>query len=265
MDYIRYDKIGKENIMYTTYKNNYCKNNGELKEEYLKLKEIICENSSIKRDNINMYKLALKHSDNIIDIDKLSIEDYHVIQIDDSTTLYEAKEDADSIITRNSDNILVMPVADCMCIYLVDEKSGVYSLVHSGWRGTILNILPKTIEKLHNDYGSCYSDMKIIISPHILKDSFEIQEDAIGMFEEYIEKEKIDKNLAIEEKEEGKYYIDLDMLLLNSIKKYNIPEKNIFVSNEDTLSSKDEEGNYKYHSFRRDKMKSGRNTGVLFI
>lgn len=265
MRYKKYEKFEKMNAIYTTYENNYSKNNAKLKEEFLKLNKIILKYTKIKRNKIKIYKVALEHKDKIIDIDKLAIGDFNKIKIDNNTTLYEAKEDADALITRNDNNILVMAVADCMCIYIVDEIKGVYSLVHSGWKSTLLNILPKTLEKMNKEYDCNYKDIKLIISPHILKKSFEISDDVIDRFENYIEAENITREKAIEKKENGKYNVDLDLLILNSIKKYNIPECNIYVSEEDTLSLKDENGNYMYHSYRRDKNNSGRNLGVLFI
>lgn len=265
MRYKKYEEFEKTNAIYTTYENNYSKNNEKLKQEFIKLDEIILKHTKIKRDKIKIYKVALEHKDKIIDIDKLEIDDFNKIKIDDNTTLYEAKEDADALITRNDNNILIMAVADCMCIYIVDETKGIYSLVHSGWKGTLLNILPKTLEKMNKEYNCNYKDMKLIISPHILKKSFEISDDVIDQFEEYIEAENIIREKAIEQKANGKYNVDLDLLILNSIKKYDIPESNIYVSNEDTLSLKDENGNYMYHSYRRDKNNSGRNLGVLFI
>lgn len=265
MKYKKYEKFEKMNAIYTTYENNYSKNNEKLKEEFLKLNKIIFKHTKIKRNKINMYKVALEHKDKIIDIDKLTKDDFNKILLDDNTTLYEVKEDADALITKNNDNILVMAVADCMCIYIVDETKGVYSLVHSGWKGTLLNILPKTIEKMNKEYGCNYKDIKLIISPHILKKSFEISDDVIDQFEKYIKTENITSEKAIEKKENGKYSVDLDLLISNSIKKYNIPESNIYISNEDTLSLKDKNGNYMYHSYRRDKNSSGRNLGVLFI
>lgn len=265
MKYKKYEKFEKINAIYTTYENNYSKNNVKLKEEFLKLNKIILKHTEIKRNKINMYKVALEHKDKIIDIDKLTKDDFNKIILDDNTTLYEVKEDADALITKNNDNILVMAVADCMCIYIVDETKGVYSLVHSGWKGTLLNILPKTIEKMNKEYDCNYKDIKLIISPHILKQSFEISDDVLDQFEKYIKTENITREKAIEKKKNGKYSVDLDLLISNSIKKYNIPECNIYISNEDTLSLKDEKGNYMYHSYRRDKNSSGRNLGVLFI
>lgn len=265
MKYKKYEKFEKINAIYTTYENNYSKNNVKLKEEFLKLNKIILKHTEIKRNKINMYKVALEHKDKIIDIDKLTKDDFNKIILDDNTTLYEVKEDADALITRNNDNILVMAVADCMCIYIVDETKGVYSLVHSGWKGTLLNILPKTIEKMNKEYDCNYKDIKLIISPHILKKSFKISDDVLNQFEKYIKTENITREKAIEKKKNGKYSVDLDLLISNSIKKYNIPECNIYISNEDTLSLKDEKGNYMYHSYRRDKNSSGRNLGVLFI
>ena len=131
MRYKKYEKFEKMNAIYTTYENNYSKNNAKLKEEFLKLNKIILKHTKIKRNKIKIYKVALEHKDKIIDIDKLAIGDFNKIKIDNNTTLYEAKEDADALITKNNDNILVMAVADCMCIYIVDETKGVYlSLIH---------------------------------------------------------------------------------------------------------------------------------------
>ena len=40
------------------------------------------------------------------------------------------------MITKNPSLMPVVTVADCMPLYLYDSVSGVFGVVHSGWKGT---------------------------------------------------------------------------------------------------------------------------------
>ena len=52
---------------------------------------------------------------------------------------------ADAAITDVKGNMLVVQVADCQPIFLYDPARKVVAGVHSGWRGSINNIIEKTI------------------------------------------------------------------------------------------------------------------------
>ncbi len=73
--------------------------------------------------------------------------------------------EADGIISSNSEDILGLTVADCMPVFLHDERTGVRALLHSGWKGT--GIALEAIEIMKNKYGCRAGDIRAVLGPAI--------------------------------------------------------------------------------------------------
>jgi YfiH family protein len=78
----------------------------------------------------------------------------------------ELKEGYDALIGYPGHNLMVK-LADCqgVIIYAPDKK--VLALVHSGWRGSVLNILGKVVNKLISSYEVMPLRLYAAISPSI--------------------------------------------------------------------------------------------------
>ena len=61
-------------------------------------------------------------------------------------------DSADGLITNEPEVCLVTFYADCVPLYFLDVKKRVIALTHSGWKGTVLRIGQKTVEK-KNAFG----------------------------------------------------------------------------------------------------------------
>ena len=57
--------------------------------------------------------------------------------------------------------LLTISVADCVPVYLVDSRSGVFALVHAGWRGTAGGIVGEAVRLLSRQAGSQVSNIVI--------------------------------------------------------------------------------------------------------
>ena len=60
---------------------------------------------------------------------------------------------------------LVITVADCMPIFLFDQGSGAYGLLHSGWKGT--GILATAVSMMRRLYGTKPADLAVAFGPRI--------------------------------------------------------------------------------------------------
>ena len=87
---------------------------------------------------------------------------------------------ADGLITKNHDFLPVVTVADCMPLYLYDSVTGVFGVVHSGWKGT--GIVGEAIKLAHADYGARASDFSIVIGPHIRDCCYIVNEERAKYF-----------------------------------------------------------------------------------
>lgn len=72
---------------------------------------------------------------------------------------------ADGLITKNTQFIPTVTVADCMPVYLWDPVTKVFGIVHSGWKGT--GIAWDAIKLAQDRYGSKPEDFCVILGPHI--------------------------------------------------------------------------------------------------
>ena len=80
----------------------------------------------------------------------------------------------DGFITNQRRIALGVHVADCCAIYLVDQSTPAIGLVHSGRKGTDLNIIGSAIEQMTASFGSNASDLIVQLSPCIRPPHYEI-------------------------------------------------------------------------------------------
>lgn len=74
---------------------------------------------------------------------------------------------ADGIITDMKGIFLVIQVADCQSIMLYDPEKNVIGNVHSGWRGSIENIVGACVDKMAVEFGCLPEHMLAGISPSL--------------------------------------------------------------------------------------------------
>ncbi|MEP6603875.1 MAG: polyphenol oxidase family protein [Spartobacteria bacterium] len=80
----------------------------------------------------------------------------------------------DGFITNQRGLALGIQVADCCAVYLVDPISPAIGLVHSGKKGTELNIVGKAIAQMIARFGSNPANMIVQLSPCIRPPHYEI-------------------------------------------------------------------------------------------
>ncbi|MDB6156178.1 MAG: hypothetical protein JWL90_4631 [Chthoniobacteraceae bacterium] len=80
----------------------------------------------------------------------------------------------DGLITNDPDVTLGIYVADCCAIYLADPKRRVIALLHSGRKGTELNIAGAAVQKMRDAFGCVPADLIAQLSPCIRPPHFEV-------------------------------------------------------------------------------------------
>jgi hypothetical protein len=76
-----------------------------------------------------------------------------------------ASTEADGLITLRSDVLLTITVADCLPIFLVDQTSGAFGIVHSGWKGT--GIVLDALDAMGRAFGTRPGDVVSVLGPGI--------------------------------------------------------------------------------------------------
>ena len=78
-----------------------------------------------------------------------------------------APAEADAVITGQRGRLLVIQVADCQAVIVHDPVRSVVANIHSGWRGSVADILGKTVAKMKAQFGSRSEDLLAGIGPSL--------------------------------------------------------------------------------------------------
>jgi len=81
---------------------------------------------------------------------------------------------SDGIITNQRGIMLGVYVADCCAVYIVDPKTPAIGLVHSGRKGTELDIVTHGIRQMMDRFGSNPADLVVQLSPCIRPPHYEV-------------------------------------------------------------------------------------------
>ena len=74
---------------------------------------------------------------------------------------------ADAMITESYDLGLMIKLADCQGIIIYDPVKNILGVVHSGWRGNVVNLVAKTVNKMVLDFGCKPSDIHAAFGPSL--------------------------------------------------------------------------------------------------
>ena len=74
---------------------------------------------------------------------------------------------ADALITRQPGVGLLIQQADCQAVLFHDPVGKVVAAVHSGWKGSALNIIGATVSMMQNHCGTNPADLLAVISPSL--------------------------------------------------------------------------------------------------
>jgi YfiH family protein len=155
---------------------------------------------------------------------------------------------ADAHYTNKINHALTIKTADCLPIFVTNSKTKYICGIHAGWRGIANQITKKAIHELLNQ-NSIIGDLSIFVGPHIMLESFEVDQLTAKMLLETV---KYKKENFFRKLNNNKFLISLDEILKQQLFEIGINSRQIYFFNEDTKT------NLNYHSFRRDREQSGR-------
>ena len=85
--------------------------------------------------------------------------------------------EADALITNRPGITLAVFYADCIPVLLYDPIKQVIAAIHSGWRGTALNIAGKALQQMQREFGCDPATVLAAIGPGICPTCFETHTD----------------------------------------------------------------------------------------
>ena len=158
-----------------------------------------------------------------------------------------AYESCDAILTDRKGVFLAITVADCVPIFIFDPVKKAVGAIHAGWRGTTQEIVEKTIKKMESEFGSHAANLLAFVGPSARSCCYEVGYEVAEGFE---------KSFVV--KREGKQFLDLKGSNVSQLCRAGIPEENLEISPYCTICNPE-----LFHSYRRDKERSGRMMGVI--
>ncbi|MCU0468868.1 MAG: peptidoglycan editing factor PgeF [Arcicella sp.] len=201
--------------------------------------ENIEKNRNIFFSNLGIRKSRVAHS--------YQIHKDHILKV----TRCKAYEGYDALITENRNTFLTVTIADCTPILIYDAKNQAVAAVHAGWKGTVLDITAKTIQRMQLEFKTNPLDCYVYVGTCIDDTNFEVGEEVAEQFS--IEFKRLDKSSR-----KPKFYVDLKKANVAQLLKCGVPENQIEVSPFSTVINNDE-----YFSHRKEKGKTGRMVALI--
>ncbi len=165
--------------------------------------------------------------------------------------------EADAHFSELPKTALCISTADCIPLLLYDPKNEYVVAIHAGWRGLANKIVPKTFAQL-KALGTDVKTVQVIIGPHIQMASFEVENvvrdeilssvdfgahDAESIYHCNISSEKA--------------LVDLNQVLRTQLQNCDVTYDSLHNLHIDTFVDR------RFHSYRRDKEKSGRQLSFI--
>lgn len=153
-------------------------------------------------------------------------------------------EGYDALITNVPHIQLAVTVADCTPILIFDPIQNSVAAIHAGWRGTVQEIVFKTVQAMQTEFSTNPADCLAFVGTCIDECSFEVGEEVAehfaGSFKRWDE-------------QKGKFFIDLKKANKAQLLSAGLKSENIEVSPFSTV-----ENNQDYFSYRAEKGLTGR-------
>jgi YfiH family protein len=126
-------------------------------------------------------------------------------------------------------------------VLLADQRTKATAAIHAGWRGTAVNIVTETVEKMSVQFGTRAEDITAAIGPSIGGCCYEVGSEVARQFGRWL------PNLR---QSEGP--VKLNLRAINELQLRQAGVEDIWSSGDCTFCSPE------YYSFRREREEAGR-------
>lgn len=155
----------------------------------------------------------------------------------------------DALLTQQPNLLLSIKTADCLPILVVSRDPKAVAAIHSGWKGTCLDLTQKVIRAMKKELGCSPSSLQAALGPAIGLSSYEVGEDVRECFEDF---KIVSQFFRPHPLYKNKHYFDLRGSNLFQLLDAGLKEENIFSLNFDTFTD------LTFYSYRREKEETGR-------
>lgn len=156
--------------------------------------------------------------------------------------------EGDAIFTDRKDLLISIQVADCVPIFLVEERRKVIGLVHAGWKGTVLGIAKNALEIARDRLDCKPGNFTVVFGPCIRNCCYRIADDVAILFDDKFYRRDARRGRML----------DLIGVNMQQLLSCGVKRDRIFTTRSCTVCNKE-----LFHSYRREREKAGRMTGFL--
>lgn len=175
------------------------------------------------------------HSDRIKIVDE---KDLHINRI------LQPIQGVDGLITNVPNIFLAVKTADCIPLLILDETKNVIAVLHSGRKGTELNIAGKAVKIMEDKFGCKVENIKVEKGPAICGNCYPVDQKT---FNEFVSRTEVKQAFP---------KLDLKKVVTTKLKEIGILEDNIF---DHQICTKEDS---RYFSYRENRTK-GRQISVI--
>ncbi len=165
------------------------------------------------------------------------------------------QSEGDALATRVEGIALAVQVADCLPILIADPANNAVAAVHSGWRGTLSEVLLQTIRKMRHAFDSDPNKLLIAVGPGIRACCFEVGPEVAELFGRKYPDHRLAKPI---EARPGKYLLDLCGSLEIQLNLAGVRPENCFDLGACTCCNRNE-----FFSYRAEGPISGRMMAII--
>lgn len=131
----------------------------------------------------------------------------------------------DSLFTESVKIPLLIQVADCAPVLLVDREHHILAVVHAGWRGAVAKIAAQTARTMFLHSTTRFDDLKVGIGPCLCLDCFEIGPEVVESVQ------KIVPEAVVQNSEWQKPHLNLRLLIQRNLENIGVMPENIEIMN----------------------------------
>lgn len=156
--------------------------------------------------------------------------------------------DCDALISNTPGVFLTVATADCLPIFIFDPPTKSIAAVHAGWRGSLQRIVQKALTAMSDAFTADPQSMLVFIGPSARVCCYEVGEEVASQFD----------SRFLVHREDHRPYLDMHLLTVTVLLKMGVEKSHIESSNHCTICTP-----HLFHSYRRDRERSGRMMGVI--
>lgn len=160
-----------------------------------------------------------------------------------------AYPDCDALVTNREGLFLGVTVADCIPVFVYDSTSQSIAAIHAGWKGTSAGVVTAAVHALVQEFGADPHNMTVFIGPGASVCCYKVGGEVASTFDS--------RFVAMND---GSAYLDLKGANAHQLLEVGVPQPQIEASPYCTISD-----SQLFHSYRRDRDRSGRMMGVIGI